>query len=247
MEIVLLKKIIAIAVKDMRVYYMKGPTLIFGLLFPFFFFLSFIIGREMSPIVLLPGLTAMVVFFSATAIGPVIFPTETRASTLERLVSMPIPLWAILLGDVLASTVFAVISSIIPIILALLFISVTPTGVILTFIGILIGSICFSYMGQLMSSPPVDQTSTIMMISTLIKFPLVFISGIFVVVSSMPVAVRFIAFLSPLTYLADLFQVSYGGVSVFNPVLDILALSIWTVGFVTLSLLAHRRTLERRL
>ena len=102
-------------------------------------------------------------------------------------------------------------------------------------------------MGQLMSSPPVDQTSTIMMISTLIKFPLVFISGIFVVLTAMPEAVRFIALLSPLTYLADLFQASLGGVSLFDPVLNILALSIWTVGFVTLSLLAHRRTIERRL
>jgi len=220
METGWLQKVIAIAVKDMRVYYMKGPTLIFGLLFPFFFFLSFIIGREMSPVVLLPGLTAMVVFFSATAIGPVIFPIETRAHTLERLVSMPIPLWAILLGDVLASTVFALISSIIPIILVLLFISVTPSGLFLASIGILIGSICFSYMGQLLSSPPVDQTSTIMMISTLIKFPLVFISGIFVAISAMPEAVRFIALLSPLTYLADLFHAS---------------------------ILAHRRTLERRL
>jgi len=184
METGWLQKVIAIAVKDMRVYYMKGPTLIFGLLFPFFFFLSFIIGREMSPVVLLPGLTAMVIFFSATAIGPVIFPTETRAHTLERLVSMPIPLWAILLGDVLASTVFALISSIIPIILVLLFIPVTLSGLILASIGILIGSICFSYMGHLLSSPPVDQTSTIMMISTLIKFPLVFISGIFVAISA---------------------------------------------------------------
>ncbi len=242
-----LQKVIAIAVKDMRVYYMKGPTIIFGLLFPFFFFLSFIIGREMSPVVLLPGLTAMVVFFSATAIGPVIFPTETRAHTLERLVSMPIPLWAILLGDVLASTFFSLISSIIPIILVLVFISVTPSGLILAFIGILIGSICFSYMGQLMSSPAVDQTSTIMMISTLVKFPLVFISGIFVVLTAMPESVRFIALLSPLTYLADLFQGSFGGVSLFDPVLNILALSIWTIGFVILSLLAHRRTIERRL
>ncbi len=242
-----LQKVIAIAVKDMRVYYMKGPTIIFGLLFPFFFFLSFIIGREMSPVVLLPGLTAMVVFFSATAIGPVIFPTETRAHTLERLVSMPIPLWAILLGDVLASTFFSLISSIIPIILVLVFISVTPSGLILAFIGILIGSICFSYMGQLMSSPAVDQTSTIMMISTLVKFPLVFISGIFVVLTAMPESVRFIALLSPLTYLADLFQGSFGGVSLFDPVLNILALAIWTIGFVILSLLAHRRTIERRL
>ena len=72
-----LRQILAIARKDIRVYYTKGPTLIFGLLFPFFFFLSFVVGREMEPTTLMPGLIAMVVFFSATAVGPVIFPIET--------------------------------------------------------------------------------------------------------------------------------------------------------------------------
>ena len=105
----------------MRVYYTKGPTLIFGLLFPFFFFLSFVVGRNMDPATLMPGLIAMVVFFSATAVGPIIFPIETRAHTLERLVSMPVPLWVILTGDSLASAIFCFISSFIPLVLTFVF------------------------------------------------------------------------------------------------------------------------------
>jgi len=37
----------AIAVKDMKIYYLRTPSLMFGILFPFSMFLSFVIGRNM--------------------------------------------------------------------------------------------------------------------------------------------------------------------------------------------------------
>lgn len=242
-----LRQIIAIAGKDVRVYYTKGPTLIFGLLFPFFFFLSFVVGREMNPTTLMPGLIAMVVFFSATAVGPVIFPTETRGHTLERLISMPVSFWCILLGDSMASAIFCVISSVIPIVLAFLLIGMDIGGLSLTLVGVLVGSMCFAFFGQLMSAPPVDQPSTIMMITTIVKFPLVFISGIFIPLAIMPEGLRFVALLSPLTYLADFFWASVSGTSVFHPLLNLTVIGAWALLMSTLSLLVHGRTVERRL
>ena len=231
----------------MRVYYTKGPTLIFGLLFPFFFFLSFVVGRNMDPATLMPGLIAMVVFFSATAVGPIIFPIETRAHTLERLVSMPVPLWVILTGDSLASAIFCFISSFIPLVLTFVFLELSFIQVSLTIVGITMGSICFAFFGQMMSTPPVDQTSTIMMITTMVKFPLIFISGIFIPLAALPEIIRIVALLSPLTYVADLFWASVTGTSVFHPFVNIAAIVGWTVLFVVVSFLAHRRTLEKRL
>ncbi|MGD8544789.1 MAG: ABC transporter permease, partial [Candidatus Bathyarchaeota archaeon] len=37
----------AVAKKDLRIYYKRGPVLIFGLIMPFFLFLSFYIGRKL--------------------------------------------------------------------------------------------------------------------------------------------------------------------------------------------------------
>jgi ABC-2 type transport system permease protein len=242
-----LRQILAIARKDIRVYYTKGPTLIFGLLFPFFFFLSFVVGREMEPTTLMPGLIAMVVFFSATAVGPVIFPIETRGYTLERLVSLPVPLWCILAGDSLASAAFCFISSAIPIALAFLLIGLSLGQMALTVVGVIAGSVCFAFFGQLLSAPPVDQTSTIMMLGTMVKFPLVFISGIFIPLVALPEMIRFISLLSPLTYLADLFWGLLTGASVFHPLLNLAIIVGWTALLITASFLAHRKTLERRL
>lgn len=241
------RQILAIAKKDMRVYYTKGPTLIFGLLFPFFFFLSFVVGRNMEPATLMPGLLAMVVFFSATAVGPVIFPTETRAYTLERLISMPVPLWCILFGDSLASATFCFISSSVPFVLALIFLELSAIQVGLTIMGIILGSICFAFFGQLMSAPPVDQTSTIMMITTMVKFPLIFISGIFIPLVTLPEIIRIVALLSPLTYVADLFWSSMVGISLFSPFVNLAIIVGWTVLLVVMSFLAHKKTLEKRL
>jgi ABC-2 type transport system permease protein len=242
-----IRQIAAIAVKDIRAYYTKGPTLIFGLLFPFFFFLSFVVGREMNPVTLLPGLIAMVVFFSATAVGPVIFPTEARGYTLERLISMPVPLWCILFGDSVASVLFCLMSSAVPIVLALLFTNMTAAGLVLTLVGLLVCSICFAFFGQLMSAPPVDQTSSIMMLTTMVKFPLIFISGIFIPLAVLPDSLRFVAFLSPLTYAADLFGASVSGTSFFSSLLDLAVLGVWTLVMIAASVSAHRRTIERRL
>lgn len=242
-----LRQILAITRKDIQVYYTKGPTLIFGLLFPFFFFLSFVVGREMEPTTLMPGLIAMVVFFSATAVGPVIFPIETRGRTLERLISLPLPLWCILVGDSLASATFCLISSAVPLALAYILIGMNLTQVALAVVSVIIGSICFAFFGQLLSSPPADQTSTIMMIGTMVKFPLIFISGIFIPLAALPETIRFVSLLSPLTYLADLFWGLLTGVSVFHPLLNLVVMAGWTFLLVVASFLAHRRTLERRL
>ncbi len=201
----------------------------------------------MDPTSLIPGLIAMVVFFSATAVGPIIFPTETRAYTLERLISMPVPLWCILMGDSLASATFCFISSFVPLVLAFALIELSFIQVGLTIVGIIIGGICFAFFGQLMSAPPVDQTSTIMMITTMVKFPLIFISGIFIPLAALPEIVRFIALLSPLTYVTDLFWASVAGASVFHPFVNIAAIVGWTVLLVVVSFLAHKKTLEKRL
>jgi ABC-2 type transport system permease protein len=201
----------------------------------------------MDPATLMPGLIAMVVFFSATAVGPVIFPTETRAYTLERLISMPVPLWCILLGDSLASVAFCCVSSSVPLILAFTLLELSVIQVGLTIIGIALGSICFAFFGQLLSAPPVDQTSTIMMITTLVKFPLIFISGIFIPLVALPDIIRIVAFLSPLTYVADLFWSSVAGASLFHPTVNLAIIVGWTLLLVVVSYMAHMRTLEKRL
>lgn len=138
-------------------------------------------------------------------------------------------------------------NDILPLVLAYILIGINLVQLTLSISGIVIGSVCFAFFEQLMSAPPVDQTSTIMMISTMVKFPLVFNSGIFIPLASLPDLIRFIALLSPLTYLADLFWISLTEFSVFHPILNLSAIAGWAVFLAIASLILHRRTLEKRL
>jgi len=96
-----LRRSFAITKKDLSIYYLKGSVIIQGLLIPAFVFISFIFKREMSLDSLIPGLLGMALFFAVSAITPVIIPWETRMRTFERLVSSPVYLWVILLGDIM--------------------------------------------------------------------------------------------------------------------------------------------------
>ncbi|MGQ9546858.1 MAG: hypothetical protein ACUVTR_06880 [Dehalococcoidia bacterium] len=113
------RRSLAIARKDMRIYYAKGPVVIFGVLFPVFLFLAFSIGRHLSIDFMIPGLLGMVLFFTATAVSPVVAPWEAQARTLERLMSCPVSIETIIIGDILASFVFGLAISLVPIILGL--------------------------------------------------------------------------------------------------------------------------------
>jgi hypothetical protein len=66
--------------------------------------------------------------------------------------------------------------------------------------AIVIAATCFSAIGTLMAVPPTNVPSNIMMLASLIKFPLVFISGIFVPLEQMPFWGLALAVVSPLTY-----------------------------------------------
>ncbi|MCC6028520.1 MAG: hypothetical protein LM574_08085, partial [Archaeoglobus sp.] len=103
--------------KNIKIYYLKGPVVTFGLIFPLFLALAYLIGRNVPLEDVLPGLIGMTAFFTATAVGPSIVPWETRSKTLERLLCCPVAMWTIVVGDMLSSFIFGFAISVIPLVL----------------------------------------------------------------------------------------------------------------------------------
>lgn len=193
----------AIVKKDMRIYYSKGQVILMGVLWPGFMFLSFAFGRQMPVETLMRGLIGVTVFFTCSAMSPIIFPLESMSRTLERLVSCPVSVWTILLGDLIASALTGLIITVMPVIVALA-LGVPFTQPIMLVLGIILSALCFSAMALIFSFPATSSPAPIQMLSTLIKFPLMFISGIFIPLSQLPAVARGISFISPLTYFTDL-------------------------------------------
>jgi len=242
-----LKRSFAIAKKNMRIYYSKGMVVILGLMMPFFLFLAFSIGKNMQIATLIPGLLGMTVFFTATSVGPAIVPWETRAKTLERLVSAPIAVWALFMGDVLSSFIYGIAISVVPLVIGLI-VGVSLVHPLVLGFSMILGAFCFASFSILLSVyPPTDIPATVMMLSSLVKFPLVFISGVFIPIEEMPPLGRTIASFSPLTYFTDLAKYSMQGTSYYPVAWDLTILLTFTILFLAAAIKLHERSLPKRL
>jgi len=242
-----LRRSFAITKKNIYIYYSKGPVIIFGLLVPFFLFLSFYIGRDMPVAALLPGLLGLTVFFTSTSVGPAIVPWEARAKTLERLISSPVSLWTIFLGDVLSSFLFGAFVSVFPVLFGL-YMGAWMLNPLVLGCGILLAALCFASLSILLSAyPPSDTPASVMMLSSMIKFPLVFISGIFIPIEELPPWGRTISSMSPLTYFVDMARYSIQGHSHYPVELSAAILIVSAVVFLFTAVKTHERTIQKRI
>ena len=230
--------------KNLSVYFLRPPVIVFGLIIPAFLFVSFSLKRQISPESLIPGLLGMSLFFTVSSITPGIMPWETKMRTLERIISAPIKLWAIILGDITSSFIYGTLITAVIFIVSSLFL-----GEIIINIPILaatiIAAFCFSSLGEIISSMPTDNPSNAMMLSSLIKFPLIFISGIFVPVAEMG-GLKIISFFSPLTYYTDILRGFIENKAYFSVGTNLLALLAFSLLYFLLANILHRKTIAKR-
>ncbi|HPH35065.1 MAG TPA: ABC transporter permease [Methanoregulaceae archaeon] len=244
---IFLRGIVTICRKNILLYYTKPPVLMFGILFPIFMFLAFFVGRDLDLILFFPGFLAMMLFFTSSSVGPLITPWEKREKTYERLLSYPLTPESIIFGDILAGAVFGLCIALIIWIGSTAFIPVTVLSPGLFVITALLGTFCCSALGALLASPASDSPPNVMIFSNLIRFPLIFISGIFVPLSQMEGLSLVLAYCSPLTYLVDLFNATISGTSYFSPVVDCAILMAVTGGCILLARFIQVRNLVRGL
>ena len=240
-----LRGIIVVTEKNMRLYYTKPPVLMFGLLFPLFMFLAFFVGRHLDLATFFPAFLGMMLFFTASSVGPLITPWEKRDKTYERLLSYPVTQDSIILGDVAAGAVFGMGISLVIWMASSLFIPVAVTSPGLFILAFVIGTLSCSALGVLIVSPGSDNPPNVMIFSNLIRFPLIFISGIFVPLSQMQGWGLTLAYCSPLTYLADLFNAAMTGTSTFSPFVDCSVLIALLAGFILAARVIQKRNMMK--
>ena len=231
-----------VAVKDVRVYYMTPPMIMFGLMMPFFMFFSFSVRREMEAAQGVARLLALTTFFTASSAGPVIIPLERRMGTYDRLLAAPMSLITLLLGKTLVGTFFAMVVSAVPLLAGRLLLQVTVADAGLLLAGLALTSLAFSALGLAFASIPTRSVGNIMMPSTLIRWPLMFVSGIFIPLGEMATWTRVLAFISPLTYAQDLINHGVLGNAWLYPWVDLAVLLASGALFLALSMWMHRRS-----
>ena len=230
-----------VTLKDIKVYYLRPGMIMFGFLMPFFMFFSFSVKREMAAGDGMARLLALTIFFTAAAAGPFIIPTERRLGTYDRLLAAPMSLLTLLLGKIAVGAFFAIAVSSIAVIIGILFLDASIAQPALMIAGIFIGSFTFSTMGLIFGSIPTRNPGDVQMPSTLIRWVLLFISGVFVPLSEMSTVARGISYISPLTYAQDLMNHAVLGTGELALWLNLSVLFLSGVIFLLPSIKLHKR------
>jgi len=231
-----------VTVKDIKVYYLKPGMIMFGFMMPFFMFFSFSVKREMAAAQGVARLLALTTFFTAAAAGPFIIPTERRLGTYDRLLAAPMSLLTLLLGKTAVGALFAIGTSAFALLVGVVAFgaSIAQPGLLVA--GIFLAAFSFSALGLIFGSIPTHNPGDVQMPSTLLRWGLLFISGVFVPLTEMGAAARALAYLSPLTYAQDLMNHAVLGMGLLNPWLDMVVLLVSGVLFLMPSVLMHRRS-----
>ncbi len=241
-----IRSVLTVTEKNIRIYYSKPPIMIFGLILPFFLFLAFYLGRDVDIFEFFPGFIAMAVFFTSSSVGPLVTPWEKSMGTYERLLCFPVTVNTILLGDVLAGMLFGLGLSAVIIMPGLILIGYSA-NIVLIVVGVLVASFCFSSLGVLLASPSTKSPSNIMMLSSIVRFPLIFISGIFVPLDQLPFAGRILSYFSPITYMVDILNHSLRDAAIMHPAVSFLALAFFCFLFLFSASRLHKRNLLKGL
>ena len=132
---------------------------------------------------------------------------------LKRLAATPLRRWQLVGSNVLMRLLIALAQAVIIVAVGSIFFGVEITGSLaLTAFFVILGSVTFLALGYVIASFASTEDSANGMTSV-VQFPMMFLSGTFFPIQAMPDALQAVARLIPLTYLADaLRQVMVGGV-----------------------------------
>jgi len=236
-----LDRSLSIAWKDIRVYYLKAPNFTYGLLMPLALYLAFSVAGNLKPETLISGLVSLVVLFGSTSIEAVAIVSERTSGTFERLLVAPVTLRWILLGKALAGAAFGPLTAILALIPVVLISGTSVANPVLLLISVAVSSFAFACLGILASSYA-KWIPEAQMYSNFLRFPMAFLGGAFIPVSSMPPILQLVSRLLPLTYSIEALNQSMAyTLPTFTYVLDTGVLIVFSVA----SLLVAERVLRK--
>jgi len=200
-----LRKAVRIAWKDTRIYYFSAPTVMMGLLFPVLMFLTFWIGRGLSVSEALPGLAALTAFFSGSSIGVTTLALERTKGTFDTQLAMPVSLLTIALGKTIASFLYGFIITVIPVGVLVLLSKSQVANPMLLLVSVAFSALASAGLGMVLSASArhVHEAMTPL---NLIRIPMMFISGLFAPITSLPSVIQGIAYIMPLTHTVSSLQ-----------------------------------------
>jgi ABC-2 type transport system permease protein len=227
-----------ILVKDMRSYYLKPPNISWGLIFPLAWAAMFFIrsGSGLDSIrALLPGVIGVSVLFGTTSLLSVTVTFEKKGRSFERLLLAPIPLELLMLAKTAGAILFGIANAFVPVIMAAFLTDLSGVNWLTLLQAVVLIAVSSTFLG-LFIAVSVSEVFEAQTFSNFFRFPMMFLCGLFFPIDQLPVWLRPLSYVLPLTYGADILQASIIGTVRLPVWLDLLVLAGFCLALFLLSL-----------
>jgi ABC-2 type transport system permease protein len=233
-----------ILAKDMQAYYLKPPNISWGIIFPIawtsMFFIRSGSGLE-SILALLPGVVTISILFGTTSMLSVTITFERRSRSFERLLLAPISLELLMLAKTSGAILFGIANAFVPIIIAAFLADLSGVAWSLAVPAILLIGIASTFLG-LFIAVSVTEVFEAQTFSNFFRFPMIFLCGLFFPIMSLPVFIRPLSYVLPVTYGVDILHGAVNGEHIMSYTLDFIILEVFCIVLFLLSL----RNIKRR-
>lgn len=224
-----LARAIFISRKDVESYYGKPPLVTWGLLFPAVLMLAVYLKDPAGYLAIAPGILAMTLLFGNTSMAAIVVTFEKRSGTFQRLLLAPVTIRTILLGKATSAAAYGLATSVVLTLGLVLLLRMPMASPLVFAAGLILGAGIFSLLGLVMAVM-VKEVFEAMTLLNFFRFPILFISGVFMPLEALPAWLKPVAMASPLTHVAELLRFGTGGRSFFP--------SPWIPGIAALCFLA---------
>ena len=198
--------------KDLKNYYLKPPNISWGIIFPIAWSLMFFLRSQSALDIrnLLPGVIAMSVLFGTTSLLSVTLTFERKSRSFERLLLAPIDLNLLMLAKTVGAIAFGIINAFVPIIFAAFLADLSGINWSNALGSIVLIAVTSTFLG-LFISVTAHEVFEAQTYSNFFRFPMLFLCGLFIPVSQLPVVLRPFSYLLPLTYGTDILKTAIHG------------------------------------
>lgn len=228
----------SILVKDMRSYYLKPPNISWGLIFPFAWTGMFLIrsgGSIEDVLSLLPGVMAISILFGTTSMLAVTITFEKKGQSFERLLLAPIPLELLMAAKTAGAVIFGIANAFVPVLICAFLVDLSDVAWGVLVLTVTMIAISSTFLG-LFIAVAVSEVFEAQTFSNFLRFPMIFLCGLFFPLEKLPWAIRPVSYVLPLTYGVDALRGAVIGSRTMPLAVDLLVLAAFCGGLFALSL-----------
>jgi len=165
---------------------------------------------------------------------------ERKSRSFERLLIAPIKIELLVVSKITGAILFGILNSLVPVLISVFYFNASVRDWLFLSISIVLLSVISTLLGLFIAvtAKEVFEAQTY---SNFYRFPMIFLCGLFIPIKSLPLSIRPLSYILPVTYGVDALRYSINGDNNFPLPLDTIILGMFCISLFYFSIFNIKR------